>query len=141
MAFYEVEGNALDFNILVACISTSAGSRGQNKVKENLLTRILSKWPELDGERDDVQRIDDAYPEAKSIRRMLEIDGEEQGVLAETFLDAVKPTTTTTARFRMFCRAAKMVKISDWWGHQTTEKLAPFKGQADGAIPLADKVS
>ena len=137
MSFITINGNALDYNVLMGCINGSPGSRGQNKVKDGILIKILSTWPELDGERDDVARIDENSKEAR-ITRAMELDSIEQGVMAETFLEAIKPATTLTARYRLFRRAAEIIKISKWWGKQTTENLAGFAGEVDGAESISD---
>lgn len=139
MAFKKITGNAIEFNTLLTCIGISAGSRGQNLVKDRLLERIFLLWPEMDPDRDDVPRIDNKSPEAK-IQRALEIDTEEQGVLAETFLAAVKADTTKTATFSLFRRAARLIQVSKWWDKQTTEKLAPFAGEQDLPEPISDPV-
>lgn len=134
MAFFKIKTNAIEAGILAGCISASSGSRGQNLAKDDFLSRFLEAWPEIDSERDDVGRIDDKAAEAKETREF-EMDTIEQGVLAECFLVAVKPDTTTGARFRLFRRAAKLIQVSEWFTNQTREKLAPFAGKADNQTP------
>lgn len=126
MAKFNIEGNALEFNTLVACITTSEGTPGQLRVKDIVLDRIFTAWPELDQDNESVERLDSQNPEAHKARGMV-MNTDEQGALAETFLAAIKSKGTNGARFRLFKKAAKLIQISGWWDRQTTEKLSPFK--------------
>lgn len=135
MAKFKISGNAIEFNGLILCIGLCSGTPGQNRAKNLFLDRVFVTWPELNKDNEGTERLDDTNPEAFKARE-LEMDTEEQGALAETFLAAVKPQTTG-ARFRLFTNAAKLIQVTKWWDKQTTEKLVPFK-HGDNAQEYSD---
>lgn len=130
MAFYNITGNALDFQALMTCLQVSPGTPGQNHAKAEVHDRLLEVWPEFNMKLDK-PRIDDKSAEALKTRTM-RLDTEEQGALAECFLAAVKADTTAGARFFLFRDAAKLIQVSGWWIRQVKSRLPPF---AEGDNP------